>query len=281
MNAEHGADQQPPDQIIDELLEDLDTQHKVHVGLAEEIGAARAMLASARPQWAAIAEANAASTQVPAIYASGVALLGAYRDEVRDQTKVVVGLAQASPSPLGSAMRMFAATGATASFTSTTLSFPPLPDVACSLDRHEAYAARLQCLDPQLANTYRAIWEILYGTRRDPLMGALWQIRQSFDHLFSILAPDESVRLSEYWSEKVDRPSPNAVTRRERLTYAAHAGISSPVRKATLLAATEHMIDVYQRVNIAHTRGELDEVKARAALEEMRQIIEGWADALS
>ena len=90
MNAKDAADQQPPDQIIDELLQDLDKQHKVHVGRAEEIGAAHALLASTRPQWVALSEANAASTELPAIYASGVALLGAYRDEVREQTREVV-----------------------------------------------------------------------------------------------------------------------------------------------------------------------------------------------
>jgi hypothetical protein len=280
MDATHGTGPQRPDHIIDEVLEQLDIQHKAHVDRAAEISVAREVIASARPHWAALADGNAGTTQVPAVYASGVTLLETYRDEVRDNAKIVVGLANTSRSPLDSAMTLFAATGSTASFTTTSIPLPPLPDVARSLERHEVYAARLHTLDPQLAQTYRAIWEILRVTRKDPERGALWQIRQAFDHLFAILAPDESVRLSKYWAAKVDGPSPLAVTRKERLTYAANTVVKSFARKATLLAATEHMIDVYQSLNIAHKRGEIDAVKARTALEEMRQIIEEWADAV-
>ena len=49
---------------------------------------------------------------------------------------------------------------------------------------HRGTADRLRNLDENLANTYCSVWEILDGFTRDKERSALWQIRQTYDHLF-------------------------------------------------------------------------------------------------
>lgn len=269
-----------PDDVIDETIADLDNQHTRLVEQAAEVGYARDLLIAAKPLWTKMADATAGSASPPAVYSSGVSLLCAYRDEVRSNAKLVVGIEGPSRSLLNSAVQLCAATGSTASFSATTLGAVTPPPVAHTPERHEECARRLSLLDESLAKTYRAIWELLYATRQDPVRAALWEVRQAFDHLFSLLSPDDVVRLSEYWVRKTDLKAPDLVTRSERITYAAHTWATTTERKETLLIATEHMIDVYQRLNVAHQRGQLDEPKARAALHEMLSLLECWAYAI-
>ena len=269
-----------PDDVIDETIADLDNQHNRLVEQAAEVGYARDLLIAAKPLWTRLADETAGSASPPAVYSSGVSLLCAYRDEVRANARVVVGIEGPNRSLLNSAVQLCAATGSTASFSVTTFGAVAPPPATHTPERHEECARRLAQLDESLAKTYRAIWELLYATRQDPVRAALWEVRQAFDHLFSLLSPDDVVRLSEYWVRKTAIEAPDRVTRSERLAYAAHTWATTPERKETLLVATEHMIDVYQRLNIAHQRGHLDEPKARAALNEMLSLLESWAYAI-
>lgn len=113
----------------------------------------------------------------------------------------------------------------------------------------------------------------------DKERAALFLIRQSFDHLFDILAPDEKVRASKYWKPK-EGDKPNQVYRIERIEYASYSHIADPLRANTLAATSKQMNEVYNLLNQAHERGELNIDKAMKALRAMKSMLDEWADAL-
>ena len=47
-----------------------------------------------------------------------------------------------------------------------------------------------------------------------------------------------------------------------------------------LLNSSKHILDVYEALNRAHTRGSLQPEKARTALKEMNSVIENWVEGL-
>jgi len=215
------------------------------------------------------------------LVASVVNFIMSYRDEL-------AGLRGRSDLPLSG---LSAAAGTAATFFATTSSASSVitvrevgeilyePSPFRPEGGQPTYADRFAKLDPALGDTYWQIWEALYATRADRERSALFLMRQAFDHLFDRLAPDGDVRDSIYWHPK-EGDKPNQVYRSERLQYAAHMHIKDQNRANTLAASTKQMLDLYDALNMAHTRGRLNQDKARKALLAMRQMLEDWADAL-
>ena len=140
------------------------------------------------------------------------------------------------------------------------------------------YADKLTKLDESLGKTYKQIWEVYY-TNSEPERSALYQIRQTFDHLFSILAPDEDVRNSTFWKRKEEN-NPLQIHRKERLIFAANNHISDIHKRDYIISNTKQILDTYQLLNQAHKRGELDKKAAKKALFSMDKILQNWIDAL-
>ncbi len=138
---------------------------------------------------------------------------------------------------------------------------------------------KLRRIDPSLAKTYSSVREMLYGTTFDPERGAMYQLRQVFDHYFSILAPDVAVRNSEFFTPK-ESGDKNSITRLERIHFAANTHIKDIQQRNTLIGLSKHMLDVYKLLNKAHKKGDLDSGKAREALREMLILIRDWVNAL-
>jgi len=67
-----------------------------------------------------------------------------------------------------------------------------------SLRNDDSYAAKMSRLDPALGATYQAVNEVVYGTTHDPARGGLFLLREAFNQLFSIIAPDDEVRNSAF-----------------------------------------------------------------------------------
>lgn len=145
--------------------------------------------------------------------------------------------------------------------------------------RQTMCAQKLQELAPTLAEVYRAAWSAYYGQTHDPRRSALWQIRQTIDHLFEVLAPDEVVRSSRYWTPK-EKGKTNAVYRVERFTYAAHRWIGDETARNVLLGAVSQINRTYERLNIAHQRGELDQDRASDTFRAADDILWQWVDAI-
>jgi len=267
-----------PEEIIDEITGALHDIHKDLVEGAMQVGQEIERFEGIRPLWVSIGESTITDPDLVNVYSSGVAALGTVRDEITDLRSGVAPILSHIGSISSSSDLTIAITDTTSIWAPPRTTLPPDPVFALT-DRYSQTKSRLAKLDSSLAETYEAIREAVYGTRSDPGRVALYLIRQAFDHLFGLLAPDDEVRKSPYWREK-EGDNPSQVTRKERIEYAAHAHIKSDTSARRLASSASHMVDVYEVLNKAHTRGPLDPEKSRNALKEMRVIIETWMEAI-
>ena len=262
--------------MFDDLQARLDRLHSGFVDGAEAVGYTRDSMRLIRPFWEHVEQ----SGDTPMID-SGTAYLKSVVFTVEQLETETKGSFDLTRGLARSATTFGSTSVATASVANPemNLSVPPYQPVLVTPDRTDEYAAKLAQVDPPLGNTYRATSQILYGTRADPERGALWEMRQSFDHFFDKLAPDEEVRNSKFWSPK-SGDNPNQVTREERIQYAASRHVADKNEAKRLAAASEQMVHTHQKLNQAHKRGELDSEKANKALVAMQLLLEDWADAI-
>jgi hypothetical protein len=155
----------------------------------------------------------------------------------------------------------------------------PAPPSSWTPKRNENYAKCFDKLDPELGKTYRSVWEIFHGTKDSPERLALFAMRQVFDQFFRLLAPDEKVRESEFFKEKKG-DKPRQVHRKERIRYAANTHIGNKTLANTLVSQETHVIEVYDRLNKAHTDKPLDRNLVKDILISMQGVLEEWIDAL-
>lgn len=277
----HGNEEiEEPEYIIDDIENTLDGLHARLLRDTTEIGQVRDVYKAIRPYWERIGNTSSDDPFTAQIYSSGVDVLISIRDDIRN-------IADQYPSVSNLLGTIYPSTDLVVSTTDTTAGFilhsTVLPEAEwlqpVDKSKRDKTSKYLQRMDPGLAESYDEIWEVLYGTRSDPERGSLFLIRQVFDHLFSILAPDKEVRESNFWQPKKE-PNQNQVTRKEKLDYAAHKHIKNTFMSQRLLNASKHMIDVYEALNKAHKRGLLQPDKARSALKEMNTIIENWIEGL-
>lgn len=232
-------------------------------------------VSSVRPIWKKLAGTANRDPEAIYLYTTGYDQLRAIQDEVQLFRNAAVAL---SSEATASTCYFVNATNTTAAFMEPTIVIEPLNyTIFPSVEQQTEFIERLSHLDPEIGNVFRAISEILYGTRSAPERAALYLMRQAFDHFFGKLAPDDQVRESPYWTEKKG-DKPNQITREERIQYVAGRYIDDETRKKTLLATSRHMLAVYQALNKAHSRGTLNESQARRALKEMQSFLEEWAN---
>jgi hypothetical protein len=138
---------------------------------------------------------------------------------------------------------------------------------------------KLSKYDPVLANTYKEIGQVYYATNSDPRRPALVLMRQVYDHFFSILAPDEKVRGSAFFTPKKEPEKADKIFRRERLNYVVETYVNDPGMKDILINSFREMLDTYDLLNKHHSRGILSIDEARRALKSMKSFIELWINA--
>jgi hypothetical protein len=143
----------------------------------------------------------------------------------------------------------------------------------------KSLVSRCEKHDPALGKVCAQISECLYGTVSDPERSAMFMVRQAFDHLFSILAPNDEVRNSAFWKRKED-DKPDQITRAERIDFAIATKIADPVKQELMRQESKQMREVYGRLNAAHERGELNRQQARLALSSMYGYLRTWIDAV-
>ncbi len=269
-------DEEQPQDIIEEMEETLDDLHAEFTEAASVIGAEKERIHAIKPVWQSLADSNTDSPEYADVFHTGVHALAAYRDQLND--------VRGQYGSIGSRMREISdTTGSTVAITAVTQSFftrglvsvTPAPPTLPPKDEAKDVEAALLRLDPALLATYLGVREALYGTRSDPERAAQYEIRQVFDHFFSILAPDDQVRDSKYWSPK-EREKSNMVARDERLRYAANTHARTPILARTLIGSSRHMLSVHDALSSAHKRGELDVYKARSSIREMETLLRQW-----
>ena len=278
---EKSDDIEKPEEMLEDIVNDLDEIHKILIDEAENIGYARDSIRSTIPIWKDIGDAKLQNLDDIPVVTSGLTVLSALHDEVKEK-KGIIGPLPGLLIPTTNSIRLFlGATGTTAGFSNpASMTFIQNPLSDNSPERYKSYSDRFKRFNPSLGKTYLAISEALYVTRSDPERSALYLIRQAFDTLFSILAPDEEVRKSSSWKEKTVKGKENQVFRDERIKYALLQHVKDHSKKKILFASSTHMEEVYKSLNRAHDRGILNQELARKALFEMQSILEEWADAL-
>jgi len=269
-------DQERPEDIIDEMEHALDELHTELTEAAMEIGEEKERIRAIKPVWKELANLVADSPEYACVYTTGTHALANHRDQIKNVRDHIGSLGSQISVISGSTDSSVAITSVTESFFSRGLvSVSPSPPTLPPKDEAKDVEGALLELDQALHATYIGVREALYGTRSDPERAALYGIRQVFDHFFSILAPDDQVRKSQYWTPK-EGDKPNQVTRDERLRNAAHTHARTPVLARTLIGSSRHMLSVHDALNYAHKRGELDANKARSSIREMDTLLRQW-----
>lgn len=155
----------------------------------------------------------------------------------------------------------------------------PQPPPSWTPERFQEYAAKLTRLDPELGNVYHSVWQKFHSGTDDPYRAALGAMRQSFDHLFRILAPDDAIRASPYFTKKKGE-KPNQVHRQERLRFAANKLITDPTRRALVESEVNSVLENYERLNKMHDTAPLDRTFVNQALHAMQGVVEQWVDVI-
>jgi hypothetical protein len=156
---------------------------------------------------------------------------------------------------------------------------PLAPPPHWSKDRIEQYAKKLETLNPELGKVARSVWQSFYGGSDSAERTSIFLMRQLYDHLFSLLAPDDEVRTSPFFKEK-EGDKPQQVHRRERLQYAAFVRVPDRLLGEALFREADQALELYEQLNRLHTRGALDPAAVRDVLTSMQAVIEQWVDAV-
>ncbi len=265
-----------PVKVFDDAVEELDRLHQQLASGTQQLGGTLQILTALRPAWIQITNSSSQSTTTNSLVSSNATIFEAYGQEVKQlREKIAPSLTQLHY--ITSVDSFVAATGATQSFIHNA---PGVQDTIglVSQDKRAEYKERFDRLDHSLGRTYEAIWETLLTTRADPERAALFMIRQTFDHLFSILAPDDELR--KIFAEADLDPDDEKIQRKDRILYAIRTRISDAPRANTLATQVQHMIRVYGALNRAHHRGELDKQKALKAVAEMESFLRAFIDAM-
>ncbi len=287
---EQEPEQRLPSEVIGNIKRELKDKQQKLVSGAQEVRYAHDLVSESEPIWRGLDgviqagqadEVAASSYQFLLDFERQVSALKPLTDEITAQARYVTH----------SATFLADATANTASFVNWPPTYP-VPSVSHSMERlrlqtvqhafdaHDKHAVILDRLDPALGETFRSIKESYYGSAFDRVRKALGAARQTWDHLFEKLAPDDAVRGQPWWSSE-DPDKPTQVTRKQRRRFAAEKYIKDPNQRAVLISGDQHMNDVYDKLQRLHTRGPLDETKDSDALFEMVRLIGVWLDSLT
>lgn len=182
------------------------------------------------------------------------------------------------------AIPVFSTTSSSAVATCNSICLGPVPvrfSPCPYLDDSDenAYARKLELLDPSLAGTYRAAWHALYAESHDPGRPSLWQMRQVMDHFFGLLAPEEKVRQSIHWSRK-SGDKPDAVHRAEKWRFAADRWLTDPQLRNVFVESVKEIDQAYETLNQAHKRGALDRARAEEIFRSADAVVRRWIDGI-
>jgi hypothetical protein len=252
---------------------------KQHSKAAQDAGYTREVIQATTGFYVELARLSEDDPRFRPIVASGIKFMNSIANEFHHRneqtTATVLGLAQTAASA-----SVFCDTSGTLSpVLGSHIQLPTFETPPSFLVKNSEVEEKLYKIDPALLNTYREIGQVYHGTTADPSRAALSMMRQAFDHLFDKLAPNDRVIGSAYWKPKPPA-EPTQVTRKERMTYAAHTHINDPVRANTLIASIDNILATYKLLNNLHRRGGLSEQQARRALSAMKKFIETWAEAI-
>lgn len=264
---------------IDALEENLEEAQQKHTRSAEELGYQLEIVRTVKPFWKYVTPA-----MLQGATASGAALISQWRDEselwkIRSEEELYeITVASGTATSLASN---------TAPMEFVHLSKPvvdmqALHRITAQKDERTFVQAELATIDTGLANTYLTVWQYMNLPVFDPLREPLFLMRQVFDHFLDKLAPDSDVISQTDFvpDEKLKEKNGKGVTRRHRIEFVAKAKIKDKGSRRLVLQSTQNFLDVYDELNRAHDRAQLDENKAKDAVYAGSALLAAWLRAL-
>lgn len=178
------------------------------------------------------------------------------------------------------------AASSTASSQLFTLS-PPL-DLAFaqipSTEVRAAVAGKLAKVSADLDKVYLQVWDNLLATTSEPERAAAVLMRQTWDHFFSALAPEDQVRASAtFLGRKLiedETSEKRKVTRNDRVIFALEAKRTGDSRWSIVAASADEMIRHYRTLNRFHAREPIKPQVMRAAIVAIASWIQEWTELL-
>lgn len=266
-----------PEKIVGDIINYLSDLHRDLVSSTVKIGQEIEKYKKLQQCWRKIDIAEHEDPYMNIVIKSSINLLSTARDNITFRKKKTEQICDLIEGICRSSNLISASTGSTASLFNLDFIFN---QPTFHTDEGFINTSRyLEEWDSSLADTYKSIPEMLYGTTSDPIRSALNMIRQTFDHLFSILSPDIKVRKSSYWKKKKGN-DPERIYRLERIKYAINEHVDNEYDRSILFASSKHMLVIYKQLNSLHKRGQLNEKQTRHALTEMQKLIEEWVNKL-
>jgi hypothetical protein len=271
----------PPSQLIKEIKQKLDAIQRNFSNIAEHIGYASEVADATEPVWQAM-DSAIKQDNPDDITTSGYQVLNSFYNQVSDFHKRSM-LSKDLAINIGGSVNIVANTaGSTASFADFPIDYDPkrLERFQYSFENHDDYADKLAKLNPSMAETFRGVKQSYLIKSEDHIRKALFATRQVFDQLFDALALDPEVRDQSWWKPE-DPEKPEMVTRPQRIKYAAQKYVYDDKKKQILMNGVDHLNKVYNKLNMLHARGPVDEQKAKATVLEMLGLIREWVDSIN
>jgi len=270
----------PPNLYVNNALEDLKAAKESHLDSADKLDYSINVLETGKEYWDGVDPTSFRITP------SGIATVN-FLVSMAQEASFLKGVAVNDNEQIQS---FNSTTGSFVSVTSTANSFvcrvesfnpEKIYQSINKPEKDEEYSQKFEAFDPELGSLYRQFLQILRRTTSHPGKSVLPNVRQAYDHLMRVLAPDDEVRAQKDWLP-VDPKEPEMVTRAQRLEYAAKRHIKDERRKATILASTNHILAVYKDLNkLFHDEKPLDDDIAIAVSQSMIEVLNQWADAIS
>lgn len=271
--------QEDLDCIFEEAIAAIERLHKALADAAEDAGVARQVIVTSHPRYSSLFSMAEDDPTIYPLVSSGLGFvigLTIQFDALSDAVDNLSG--QLGPVINTTSSFSTSTDSASSIFLPDRPDLEPLPSIPNRGSR-EQYATILRRLDKSLADSYDEVWQTFYGTAADRFRAALFMMRQVYDHFFAVLAPDDEVRGSLFWTAK-SGANPDQIYRSEKIRYAADSYVSDPNTARTLAASAKQINELYQAANRAHKRGTLDPESAEKAVLAMDSMLKDWVDAI-
>ncbi|NLG97117.1 MAG: hypothetical protein GX491_07130 [Chloroflexi bacterium] len=263
-------------EIIDNTEEKLNRLHKEFSEKTQDVGFALDTLRSLRETYLPLCNSVEDYQELGLIMTSGYNNLQAINNELGT-------IYSAVRVPFGQ-IRMVAQSVYTACATASSVAgtinpeYSHMPEYPAYLNQDKAVVTQnLTVLDPSLSDTYEEIEQTYYGTTSDNVRASMSIARQTFDHFFDRLAPDDEVKKTEAWRIRFEKTGDDKVTREDRVNYAIQAHVKNPQRQTTLINSVDNVIKSYKVLNKLHTRGQINNESCKQAIFVVKKFIEDFA----
>lgn len=269
-----------PKEDIEALDQNLGNAQLQHTLAAEELGYQRSIVKAIKPFWGSVELSN----DSPPVLNSGAVFISDWRR----QSQVWNEQSEHQFDNITFASSTASTVAANTISIQSAFEYQPavdvkqLSDILLKRDERTFVEHGLSLIDVTLSNSYRTAWQYLHLPAFDPMRGPLFLMRQVFDHLLEKLAPNGEVssQLDFIRDEKLFARDGKGITKAHRVQFAANNRIKDPIKRKLVVDSTQNFLDIYQELNMAHGRKDLNVDSARNAVFAASKLIAEWLQAL-